>query len=225
MDKSEVKPSFSWGYFVLTFATALIVSGVGFFINLLNEEKTIKELEVYESHLISINEVQMLNAGINAAYYTSETPKKISTLFIISVTIKNIGNEGVEGLPVIFSLKEKEAILTKKPRIKTSPKDIFPALNISLDEKLSSSRKHTWNVPLLNPAESISFEYIVYSEDKIKSITLLVTPRKKNWKVVRSESKPDSDRTDPFLFFIAGIAIFFIALMLGLAAVWGKPLA
>ena len=84
-------------------------------------------------------------------------------LFRKVVLIRNSGNEGAENVLVTAALAEKDAHLVAMPKITTEPKDIVDVVSVSRVEGGNSNRP-TWNISLLNPGESVKFEYFVYSE-------------------------------------------------------------
>lgn len=180
----EIKPSFSLKYFILTLFTAAIVAVVGLGINYiaLNSKKEIMVIEGIQIDLI--RNFQLPEDKITAIYYFKNDPKrKIESLFKKGFIVKNNGNEGIENLEITFSLAEEDAALVETPDITSKPKDIIHAIEVIKDQKLSNQHKHVWNVSLLNPSESIIFDYNVYSESKIKQITFQIFPRKKDWEV------------------------------------------
>jgi hypothetical protein len=217
MSEHEIKPSFSWRYLILTFITAIIVSGVGFGITKYFEAKPAKELIVYEDILSDlIDDAALTMNQIEATYYLKGDPKKkIECLFRKVVVIKNNGNEGVEDLSIIFSIKEDDAFLLDTPKIKSLPKDVIDAMSITKNESMSSNQKHVWNVALLNKDEALIFEYSAYSEKKLNNLTFSAIPRKKNWTVShKSLFSEDKGRGLLFEFFLIGPGIFiFVALL------------
>ena len=78
-------------------------------------------------------------------------------------------------------MKGKNIFLIDNPIIKTEPKEIIDIIKIQ-KEANSTKNEHIWNIPLLKPGETITFEYMIYSEEKIKAPKVNVLVRKKSWK-------------------------------------------
>lgn len=187
MAPKEIKPSFSFKYLILTFISAIIIAIVSLVITKLYEKRPIKEIIVYDTNPISlINDPKLPKDQIIANYYLKDDPnKKIESFFLIVSIIKNIGNVGVEDLQISFNIKDNEAKLVSNPKINTDPKEIINAISIKKIEELSTDKKHLWNISLLNPGESLLFEYSIYSEAKMPGVELDVVPRKKDWMISR----------------------------------------
>ena len=64
--------------------------------------------------------------------------------------------------------------------IRTDPKYIVHAIDYKKTHE-STEQNHVWLVSLLNPGESLIFDYSVYSEESVQPVRLTVVPRKKNW--------------------------------------------
>lgn len=216
MSKEEVKPSFSLKYLLLTLVTTLIISGGGIGVAKLIENKPKKELAVIDGFQTSlINDQELLSNQIEAKYYLKGDPKKeISSLFRKRVTIENVGTEGVENLSITAVLRGEELLLVSDPKITTEPREIHHAISIK-KKSGSTDMKHEWLVSLLNPGESISFEYDVYSESEVDDIQLSIIPRKKDWTI--SKQIPSSNERESLAYFaaISGLTpvIFLLSLL------------
>lgn len=188
MANNEIKPSFSLKYLILTALTAGIIGGVGFALSKLYESRPILELTVANGYSINvIGETTLPTDTFEIEYYTKgQERKKISSLFRKKVIIKNTGNIGVSDLNVTAVLKDKEVALTDLPKIESDPVNIINAISIIKSDK-STNKKHDWIISLLNPGESISFDYSAFSEQSIDKISLDVIPRKQDWKVKYQE--------------------------------------
>lgn len=186
MEQKEVKPSFSIKYLVLTLITTIIISGVGLGFSKLYVSKTKKEFTLIDAFEIDLlNDDALPKEQIEVKYYLKGNPKKeISTLFRKSVTIRNSGNEGAENLQVSAVLKGDNIFLASEPNIITQPREIIDVITIKKGEG-STETQHNWSVSLLNPGESITFEYNVYSVEDVDKIILNIIPRKKDWVVVK----------------------------------------
>jgi hypothetical protein len=185
MAQEDIKPSFSLKYFALTIISTVLISGIGLAISKAYESKQKREIEVIQDEEIDIlNDSAFPRDHIEATYHLKGNPKKkVATLFRKVVVIRNAGSEGAENILVSAALAETEAHLVAAPKIRTQPKEIVDAIAISKGDS-SAANKQTWNISLLNPGESVIFEYFVYSEQKLSSIKLTILPRKKDWTVV-----------------------------------------
>lgn len=190
MEHEEIKPSFSLKYLVLTFVTTIVISGVGIGISKLYDSKPKNEFTVIDGFEIDLlNDEALPTKQFEAKFYLKGNPKiEISSLFRKSVTIKNSGNEGAENLQISAALKGANVFLVSEPNIKTEPKEIIDAITIKKD-KGSTETQHDWKVSLLNPDESITFDYSIYSEADVDKIALNIIPRKKDWVVVRQSAQ------------------------------------
>lgn len=184
MPNEEVKPSFSLKYLLLTALTAAIVGGVGWAASKLVELRPTKELSVANGYSINVIDRNLLSQDkFEVEYYLKgEEMKKISSLFRKKVIIKNTGNEGVTDLKITAILKTNGLELIEEPRIETFPKSIVDAI-IFTKSKESNSKKHIWNVSLLNPGESISLDYTIFSTEEHDKFSFEIIPRKKDWVV------------------------------------------
>jgi hypothetical protein len=215
----EVKPSFSWKYLVLTLITALIISAVGLGVSKLYQSRPLKEIVVYDNGQINmLNDEALPTDQIEATYYLKGNPKKkIESLFLNLTAVKNAGNEGIENLLVTFNLKEDDAFLIS-PIIKAEPKGIIDAISITKKDGESTDKKHVWNISLLNPGESVIFEYTIYSQAKLKKIEFSATPRKKDWSVLSrsplSQKKEGRSSLDWLLVGAAAPILFMIAIFI-----------
>ncbi len=222
MTEKEVKPSFSLKYLVLTLLTTMIVSGIGLLISKIYESKPVKEMEVFQDSQVDIfNDDAFPKDLIEATYYLKGNPKKkIAMLFRKVVLIRNSGNEGAENVLVTAALAEKDAHLVAMPKITTEPKDIVDVVSVSRVEGGNSNRP-TWNISLLNPGESVKFEYFVYSEKKLRQINLNILPRKKDWKIINhslfDRTQKDTDRLYNFFVIASSVPMAFLLLMLVLS--------
>lgn len=124
-----------------------------------------------------------LPAQITSNYFLIDKPnKKIKSFFVKKIAIKNSGNKGGENIPISVCLKGKEIFLINNPIIKTEPKEIIDVIKIK-KQAGSTNNKHTWDISLLNPGESVIFEYFIYSEKEVKNCKANVLVRKRDWDV------------------------------------------
>lgn len=223
MAQEEIKPSFSLKYLVLTLISTVLISGIGLVISKAYESKQIKQLEVFQDEQIDVlNDAAFPRDHIEASYYLKDSPKKkVATLFRKIVIIRNAGTEGAENILVSAVLAEIDAHLVAAPKVRTLPKKIVDAIAISRSDT-GSDNKQTWNISLLNPGESVIFEYYVYSENKLTEINLNILPRKKDWVVVNKTILNQSQRNTKetlFDFFrvAIGVPVVLIFLMLTIA--------
>lgn len=217
MDQSEIKPSFSFKYLVLTLLTTMIISAAGLGVTKLYESKPKKELGLINGFEINLlNDEELPKEVIEAKYFLKSDPKKeISTLFRKKVSIENLGNEGVENLNISAVIKGDKLFFASDPKITTSPKEIIDAIVITKGNG-SNSTKHDWVVSLLNPGEIIMFEYSVYSEESIKEVELNIIPRKKDWTITEQLSDISAKYSLARLTITAGLTpiVFILSLLL-----------
>ena len=137
-----------------------------------------------------------LPTQITSNYFLTDKPtKKIKSLFLKKIGIKNNGNVDAEDIPLFICVKGKDIFLIDKPTIKTEPKKIIDVINIRKKTD-STSNKHTWNIPLLKPGEDVIFEYMIYSEKKVKNVEVNVVTRKKGWEDKKGIiSNPNTKKT------------------------------
>lgn len=184
MNENEVKQSFSLKYFLLITITTVIMYGIGLAISRFSDSRPIKEITVANGNLINlINDLYLLEEQYGVKYYLKdETRTKISSLFWKKVIIENSGNKGVSDLSVTVILRGNDIKLGEFPNIKTVPSKVIDTIAVKKDY-VSTDDKHLWTVSLLNPGESITFEYSAFSKKKIDSISLYIIPRKRDWKI------------------------------------------
>ncbi|RVU82879.1 hypothetical protein EOL70_20270 [Leucothrix sargassi] len=188
MNNNEVKPSFSLKYLLLTAITAAIVGGVGLGLSNLYESRPNQELTVANGYSLDvIGGASLPRDDFEVEYYLKgEERKKISSLFRKKVIMENSGNVGISELAITAVLKNDDAALIPQPKIESVPKNIVDAISISKDGN-STNKKHNWTISLINPGESISFDYTAFSEKDIDSISLEVIPRKKDLSIKYEE--------------------------------------
>jgi len=184
MNNNEVKPSYSLKYLFLTALTAAIIGGIGLGITKLYESQPTKEISVANGYVINlINDSSLPEDKFEVEYfYKGKKRTKISSLFRKKVIIKNSGNVGVIDLSVTAILRDDDIQLLDQPKIKTIPIEVIDTISV-IKAKESTRKKHSWIISLLNPGESVTFEYSAFSEKKLDSISLDIIPRKKDWKV------------------------------------------
>lgn len=216
MESNEVKPSFSFKYLFLVALTAAIVAGVGFGLSKLYEARPIHEVTVIKGYSINvIGDTSLPKDKIEVEYYLKgESRKRISSLFRNMVIIKNSGNVGVSDLEVTAVLKDEKAELVDYPKLESNPLNILDVISV-LKNKNSTSKKHIWVVSLLNPGESVSFDYSVFSESKLDSVSFEIIARKKDLKVKQEELTLSKEKsTSEWIFSI------FLVLILSLASIF-----
>lgn len=219
MIKHEINPSFSLKYLILTAITAAIISGVGFGISKIYESRPIKEITVTSGYLLSlINDSYLPKEKFDVVYYLKGKKRtKILSLFRKKVIIKNTGNKGVQNLSVTAILRGEGIKLVSLPKIKTIPIEVIDTIKVEKNNS-STDNKHIWNISLLNPGESITFEYSAFSKDEKKSISLDVIPRKKDWRIIYEElTLPDKKYFTDIFATYGGLLILILLLPLLIA--------
>ncbi len=177
----EIKPSFSWKYLVLTTLLTFIIVSMTALVTYYFKDSPVRELLVANDDSVSLINGD-LPTQITARYSLKDKPnKKIKSLFFKKIAVKNNGNEDGENIPLSVFLKGKNIFLVDNPIIKTEPKEIIDIIKVQ-KEANSTNNEHIWNIPLLKPGETITFEYMIYSEEKIKTPKVNVLVRKKSWK-------------------------------------------
>jgi hypothetical protein len=210
MPPEEVKQSFSIKYIALTLIIAALVSAVGLGVSKLFDSKSVKKITVFDRGQTNLlNDDALPKDQIEASYYLKGEPKKqIASLFRKVVAIKNSGSEGAENILVSFSLKGDDLKLVSKPKITTEPKEINDAISVTKAIG-STDNNHLWNISLLNPGESVVFEYSVYSEKKVDNINFNIIPRKKDWTISTesylSQKNKEASATKLFILTLAAI--------------------
>ena len=127
-------------------------------------------------------------------------------------TIKNDGDIGAENITVLVALEGEEIYLNLSPKITTFPNDLKNFVNLK-KEKKSTNKLHYWNVSLLNPGETLSFEYMVASNLNLESVSLNVMARKKDWHVVDQHKEKEKQKETAKVWaewIIAGLFILLI---------------
>lgn len=159
-----------------------------------------------------------LPSQITSNYFLTNKPtKKIKSLFFKKIAIKNIGNEDGENMPLSIFLKGKNVSLIDNPTIKTKPKEIVDIIKIQ-KEANSTNTKHIWNITLLKPGETVTFEYMIYSEEKVKPPKINVLARKKSWE---SKKGVFSDSTTKNSSIVSKVLQLSIGMLIGSAIAVG----
>jgi len=182
----EIKPSFSWKYILLIIISAIILAFIGGLITYLFKDSPNRELTVYDNEPKSLLNNNALPKEIISNYLLKDKNgkqnKKISSLFLKTIIIRNTGNKDGENIPLSVCLERENIFLIDDPEIKTNPKKIIAALKME-KQTGSTNTKHIWSIPLLQPGEAVIFEYMIYSEKKVKDFKVTPIVRKKDWKV------------------------------------------
>ncbi len=220
MDQSEIKPSFSLKYLVLTFLTTIIISAVGLGLTKLYESKPKKQLTLINSFEINLlNDDSLPKEVIEAKYYLKGAPKKeIATLFRKKVSIQNTGNEGAENLHISAAIKGDKLFFVSDPKFSTTPEEIINAISVKKG-KGNNDIKHDWVVSLLNPGEIITLEYNVFSEEVPEKIELNIIPRKKDWVIIEQSTRKDDKYSLKRILFAGTTPIVLILQILMLTVV------
>lgn len=221
MAQEEIKPSFSLKYVVLTLFTTVIVSGVGLIVSKSYESRPSRELEVLQGDQVDLlNDPAFPKDQIEANYYLKGKPKKkVATLFRKVVVVRNAGNEGAESIFVSATLAETNAHMVTTPKIRTVPREIVDAISVTKGDS-GTDNKQTWSISLLNPGESVIFEYFVYSEEKLSSINLSILARKKDWRVVNKSllyQRDAMESLNKIITVAAGVPVALLFFILALS--------
>lgn len=211
---NEIKPSFTIKHFALLIITAIISGGTGYFFKYLFESPDDKIISV--NKVVTENLIQSVNEfknQIKAEYSIIGNENiEIKSYFRQSIQIRNEGGEGIENLEIIFDTNNPEINLLTPPSINTIPKEVKKSLKFTLS-KDSVSSSHSWIVDLVNPSETIIFEYSAYSSTLVEILDIEVIPRKKDWNVIYNPGLSTSSKND---FWLISIFIALIFLLIGL---------
>lgn len=174
-----------------------------------------KELTVYDNGNISfidnynIDSPSKTHIKVMLFEKGNIAKKKLRSLFFKTISIKNTGNKGADNILVSICLEGDNIFLVDTPTIKTVPQEIISGLKVHKNAS-STKNKHIWNISLLNPMESIVFDYTIYSELGVKDFKINVLPRKKDWKVrnisVLNHRKKELQKYLGLLTFVCFIA-------------------
>lgn len=216
METNEVKPSFSLKYILLTTLITLITAGISIAISKLYESRPNAEVTVSKGYSINvIGGTTLPNEKFEVEFYFKENKRtKILSLFRQKIIIANTGNVGISDLEVTASLKDEDLTLIDPPKLETSPPNIIDAVSVTKTEK-STTKKHYWIISLLNPGESISFDYSAFSEKYLDSISMEVIPRKKDVSI-KYEELSLQDKSTPTKFILLVLKQMLIILILPL---------
>lgn len=202
---------------------AIIATSIGAIIGAMAtdylEDNTVRELLLANEDSISLINGDLPRQITSNSFLTDKPSKKIKTLFLKKIAIKNNGNTDGENIPLVVCLKGRDLFFIAKPTIKTEPKKIIDAINIQKKPD-STSNKHIWNISLLKPGEYVVFEYMIYSERKVKEIEVNVLARKKGWKVRKGkllDSNPPKEIKwqDKFVIVCGKFLIWIIIVAIG----------
>jgi len=201
MPKHEIKPSFSFKYFLLLSIASIISASITYFFT--NFFYSSPSYDITLSEYFSGNLVQLdpqVKAEVITQFRLKKQPKEILKAFYkYEFTIKNIDNEGIENLKIIVG-SNKDANLIE-PTITSNPKSLMKQ-NDFVKRTFNNNMKNEWLINLLNKGESIKFEYVAYSSNLIENIKFYAIARAKNLRILKENYQNDTT----ILFFIISIA-------------------
>lgn len=225
-EEVEIKKTSFIKRYLGTLIIAVIAASAGAIITeSFKDSPPVRELLVANEDGVSLINGDLPRQITSNSFLTDKPSKKIKSLFLKKVAIKNNGNTDAENMPLVVCLKGKDIFFVAKPTIKTEPKKIIDAINIRKNPN-STINKHIWNISLLKPGEYVIFEYMVYSEKKVKEIEVNVLAREKGWKVRKGKlldsNPPKQLRWQDKLVIVCGqfvimIIIIAIAVLLTVA--------
>lgn len=195
-DEKEVKPSWSWNYILLTLLISTLTGGIGYSFNYLFNKPPSRKFLIVESPPKNLVELSpQVDAEITAKFSLKKNPDiALKGFYQYSVTIKNIGSEGVENFPVVVDTGNDKIVLIKPPTIHTTPSHILPVSKPKSSPAVAETFKDEWEISLLNPEESITFEYIAYSAESLKDVKFLTVAGAKNLTVQYRKTDDDASQ-------------------------------
>ncbi len=227
MSDSEIKPSFSPKYLSLIVVTAVIAATATALVNKIYESREVRQL-AYDlgSDYHEIRGEPLFGEQIVAEYHLKAAPEtRLKTLIRKQVRVENTGTKSAEDILFSAAIKEDGAMLVDKPGISTVPKEIVDGILVK-KTAASDNKKHVWTISLLNPGESILFDYGIYSEAEVKAASLTVAVRKADWQIVsKSDLLSKKQSKTPLainilLGALAGLAGVFPAVFIWYAISW-----
>ena len=220
----EVKSSWSGRYIGLTLFISLLTGIGGYCLKYIFEGTPKRVISIEEKQSPNLLDLDKEVQGkIVASYKLKDQPGKVlQSYFQYSVRIRNIGNEGVENLPVTVQAEGEKLVLIKTPSITTIPKDLQTAATVK-QNATTQPDKDEREISLLNPGEAVELAYVAYSTDRVSKAKFASNVRKKDWIILR-EGQSGSAKETSFLqkplsewrgadFFVM---TYFFAVLLGL---------
>jgi hypothetical protein len=189
-ENKEVKPGWTVSHIVLTVVLSLLTGIVGYSLKYIFEQppkKTITVLEEGTDNLLKID--KSISGEVITVYKSAGIPDKpIKGYWKYKTTLTNSGDVGVDNFRVVVETTGKQAAFSKTPNITTSPTAIIKGLKLT-QNNLTPPGKDEWLVDLLNPGESVSFEYFAYSPQIDDSVTFTTVVRKKDWEILSGKNE------------------------------------
>ncbi len=184
----EVKVSWSTKYIFLTVILSILTGIVGYSLKYFFEKepkKVISVEEIQTGNLLDLDEG--VRSGILANYKLKDKPdEKVQSYFKYSASIRNLGDEGVDSLKVVFDSKGNGLTLIKTPSITSDPKNIMAGLTFVQNMEIKEDNKDEWEISLLNPGEMVKFSYVAYSIHPLSGAIFTVVVRKKDWNIIKA---------------------------------------
>ena len=179
----EIKPSFSWRYFVLTSISALIplsIGGVGgyFFHDYTRDKKIVEVLSTSSGNLASLPVGAIGNLKI--VYPVADgTTQEMKSLIRYDVKITNKTEQGVDDFSVFIETPH-DVEVPGEPTITTEPPEVLGTISVT---KSTNEKGRVFKVSLLNPGQNFDIQFFDISKKEAVSESRVPTViiAKKDW--------------------------------------------
>lgn len=189
----EVKQGFSIKYIILVIFIAVIGGYFQYAFPHFLDSKEMKISFSTKGGTNELNENKIDKDIITVKYSLKNDTSEVRGFYHKYLFIENTGNIGLDNIDCVVNSKDKNIILLKTFKIENE--NNTNKVNYKL-EKVSANEQII-KIPILNPGESISFNYSGYSKKNISNLDLEVTIRKKDLIVEETQSlispKDDND--------------------------------
>jgi hypothetical protein len=208
---TEIKPSFSLKYILLVLVTAAITSGITLLIQEYQQEDKVKKIAL--SVRGGLNEVSKKNnkeSAVTIKYALKNDTAEVKGYYHKTITLTNIGTNGLEHLQCKVINKDTNIFLIPAPKFESYPKEIG---QVEYDLVKNSDHQNIITLPLLNKGEGISISYEAYSKSPVPKFDLDVVIRQKDLEVKRVDNfvvKEDGRWSQIFFGFLTSLCIMVI---------------
>ena len=211
----EVKRSWSLNYILLTAVISVVTGIIGYSIDYFLNKPPTRVLQITGSQPKNLLELSPQVDKVIEANFSlkKESGVALRSFYQYSVSIKNVGDEAVENFPVVVGTGNKDVVLIKPPGIETNPSHLLSVIKLQRNEALVETFKDEWTIGLLNPDESVTFEYIAYSPKRVGRTEFQAVARAKDWEI-RYDVVEDVDDRDTEVLIYVTMAMMTIGLLL-----------
>jgi hypothetical protein len=178
----EVKQGWSTSYIVLTIFLSILTGCGGYILKYFLESPPRQVITISTSNSGNLlNLDRELQKRVVTKFEMLKNPDlMVESFFRYNVKFRNSGELGIDSLHVTIEANDASITIVKPPNISGSPPNILKAMELKNDTIAQPSYRDQWIIPLLNPGESINFEYLLYSENKTDSCNIAAIARKKD---------------------------------------------